>query len=110
MTLCPALTKPIDEGRWWRLQRSADLDLDVVEGPFDGIFVENSIPLLGKVMGTKLHQTLYKNAKEITIILDGDAYENAIKLYHKLNCGKLMGKIFVSLNSITIFFTEEKTK
>lgn len=69
--------------------------ITLVEGPFDSIFVDNSIPLLGKVLSPKLHQSLYNNAKEITIILDGDAYDNAVKLYHKLNCGKLMGRIYI---------------
>jgi hypothetical protein len=31
----------------------------------------------------------------ITIILDGDAWDDTEKLYHKINCGKLMGKVYV---------------
>jgi DNA primase len=67
----------------------------IVEGAFDSIFLPNSIPMLGKFMTKKLYDTLYDNAKEIVIVLDGDAWEDAVKLYHKLNCGKLMGKIWI---------------
>lgn len=67
----------------------------IVEGVFDSIFLDNSIPLLGKYMTKKLYNTLYDNAKKVVIVLDGDAWEDAIKLYHKLNCGKLMGKIWI---------------
>jgi DNA primase len=67
----------------------------IVEGAFDSVFLPNSIPMLGKFITKKLYDTLYDNAKEIVIVLDGDAWEDAIKLYHKLNCGKLMGKIWI---------------
>jgi len=67
----------------------------LVEGPFDSIFVNNSIPLLGKKLSEKLHKLLYNKAKMVIIILDGDAYSNSVKLYHKLNCGKLMGKVYL---------------
>lgn len=67
----------------------------LVEGAFDSIFLSNSIPLLGKFMTQRLYNTLYDNAKNIVIVLDGDAFEDTIKLYHKLNCGKLMGKVWV---------------
>ena len=67
----------------------------IVEGAFDSIFVPNSIPLLGKVMSELLFKKLYENAKQIVIVLDGDAWSNAEKLYHKLNGGKLFGKIWV---------------
>lgn len=67
----------------------------IVEGVFDSIFLENSIPLLGKFVSEKLFNLLYENAKEIVIILDGDAWEDAQRLYHRINCGKLMGKVWV---------------
>ena len=67
----------------------------VVEGAFDSIFLNNSIPLLGKVLSEHMHSVLYDNAKEITIILDGDAWEDAQNLFHKLNTGKLFGKTWV---------------
>ena len=51
--------------------------------------------MLGKKISEKLYMKLYEIAKKIIIILDGDAWDDAEKLYHKLNCGKLMGKIWV---------------
>lgn len=67
----------------------------VVEGAFDSIFVPNSIPMLGKHMSELLFDTLYSKAKEIVILLDGDAYDNAELLYHKINCGRLMNKVWI---------------
>lgn len=72
-----------------------DETIYIVEGVFDSIFLPNSIPMLGKHMGEKLFNKLYNQAKEIIIVLDGDAWENSYRLYHTLNCGKLMGKIWV---------------
>ena len=42
-----------------------------------------------------LFNKLYDNAKKIIIVLDPDAYDDAEKLYHKLNCGKLMNKVWI---------------
>jgi DNA primase len=67
----------------------------LVEGVFDSIFLSNSIPMLGKKMSDKLFKLLYTKAKKIIIILDGDAHEDMEKLYHKLNCGNLMNKIWL---------------
>ena len=50
--------------------------------------------MLGKHMSELLFGELYSKAKKkIIIALDGDAYENALKLYHELNGGDLYGKI-----------------
>jgi len=69
-------------------------DIFLVEGAFDGLFLENSIPMLGKHMSELLFETLYMNAKgNITICLDSDAWENAVKLYHELNGGEMWGRI-----------------
>lgn len=69
-------------------------DVYLVEGAFDGLFVENSIPMLGKHMSEILFDTIYLNAKgAITICLDADAWQNATKLYHELNGGELWGRI-----------------
>jgi DNA primase len=69
-------------------------DITLVEGAFDSIFIPNSIPMLGKHMSSLLFDTLYEKAKgDITIALDGDAYDNAINLYHELNGGELYGRI-----------------
>jgi DNA primase len=70
--------------------------LYIVEGAFDSIFVPNSIPMLGKFMSDNLFKTIYTQAKkDIVIVLDPDAWNDATKLYHKMNCGKLMGRVFV---------------
>ena len=69
-------------------------DVYLVEGVFDGFFLPNSIPMLGKHMSELLFNTLYdKVKKNIIIALDGDAWDNALKLYRELNGGKLYGKI-----------------
>ncbi len=66
----------------------------LVEGVFDSIFLENSIPLLGKFLNNNLFEKLYDNAKKIVIVLDGDAWDDSEKLYHRMNGGKLMGKVW----------------
>lgn len=73
-----------------------DEPIYLVEGPFDSIFLPNSIPMLGKKMSEKLFEKLYNNAKKIIIVLDGDAWEDALKLYRKLNGGRLFGKIWLA--------------
>lgn len=72
-----------------------DKPIYLVEGPFDSIFVPNSIPMLGKHMSDYLFNILYEKAKEIIILLDGDAWEDAQKLFHKINCGKLYNKVWI---------------
>jgi len=73
-----------------------DKPIYLVEGPFDSIFVDNSIPMLGKVMSDELFDLLYEKAKEIIIVLDPDAFENELRTYHKLNGGRLMGKVYLT--------------
>lgn len=69
-------------------------DIFLVEGAFDGLFLDNAIPMLGKHMSELLFETIYLNAKgNITICLDADAIDNSIKLYHELNGGELWGRI-----------------
>ena len=65
----------------------------VVEGVFDSIFLPNSIPMLGKFMSDVLFDLLYENALQITIVLDGDAWDDAVRLFHRLNCGRLFNKV-----------------
>jgi DNA primase len=63
---------------------------------FDAVFLPNSIAMLGKTMSKLLFETIYEKANSnIIIALDGDAWKNAIKLYHELNGGRLFGKIKV---------------
>lgn len=69
-------------------------DVYLVEGAFDGLFVENSIPMLGKHMSELLFETIYTKAKgDVIICLDADAWDNSVKLYHELNGGELWEKI-----------------
>lgn len=69
-------------------------DVWLVEGVFDGFFVDNSIPLLGKFLSDLLWETLYEKVEgRITICLDGDAWLDAVKIYDKLSGGRLYGKI-----------------
>ena len=73
-----------------------DANITLVEGPFDHLVVPNSIPLLGKVLTPdfKIYQSLMEKANaNINIFLDGDAYDNVIKLYKTLNQGRLKNKI-----------------
>jgi len=72
-----------------------DKPIYLVEGAFDSIFVPNSIPLLGKVMGEFLYSKIYEKAKELIIVLDGDAWNDAERLFHRLNNGKLFLKVWV---------------
>lgn len=66
----------------------------LVEGVFDHIVVPNSIPLLGKVISDKLLGMLQNKARAfVVIVLDDDAYDDAVTLYDKLNFGDLRNKI-----------------
>ena len=67
----------------------------LVEGVFDSIFLPNSIPMLGKYLSDLLFNKIYDKSESVTIILDGDAWDDTERLYHRLNCGKLMGKVNV---------------
>jgi hypothetical protein len=71
-----------------------DKPIYIVEGAFDSIFIDNAIPMLGKFMSDHLFNKLYDKAKKIIICLDPDAWDDQEKLYHKLNIGKLMGKVW----------------
>jgi hypothetical protein len=69
-------------------------DIYLCEGVFDAFFLPNPIPMLGKFLPTNLFQKLYDNAEgNLHICLDGDAWTDALKLYHNLNGGKLYNRI-----------------
>lgn len=69
-------------------------DVYLVEGVFDGFFLENSIPMLGKKISSLLFETLYNKAKSnIVICTDGDAWQDGLKIYHELNGGELYNRI-----------------
>ena len=66
----------------------------LVEGVFDGFFLKNSIPLLGKNIPENLFSRLYNESMgDIIICLDGDAWYNSLKIYNELNGGRLYGRI-----------------
>lgn len=69
----------------------------LVEGAFDHIVIPNSIPLLGKKMYDKLFNELYFKAKGlIVIVLDFDAYDDAVKIFNMLDAGKLRNRILLN--------------
>jgi len=71
-----------------------DATIYLVEGATDHIVTPNSIPLLGKFISDQLLELLHDKAMGyIVIVLDDDAYEDAIKLYRQLNFGNLRGRI-----------------
>lgn len=73
-----------------------DCDVTLVEGPFDSIVYPNCIPLLGKKLndGFKLYYALMERCNaNINIFLDGDAQNDAMKLYKQLNQGVLYDRI-----------------
>ena len=50
--------------------------------------------MLGKHMSEILFEKIYTKAKgDIIIALDGDAWDNAVKLYRELNGGELYDRI-----------------
>ena len=62
-----------------------DATVNLVEGPFDFLsYPVNTIPMLGKVIGKKLFFALNEKKPNIIIILDPDAWKNAIKLYDQI--------------------------
>lgn len=69
-------------------------DVYLVEGAFDSFFLDNSIPMLGKVMSRLLLESIYNKAQaKIIICTDGDAWEAGLKVYHELNGGTLYNRI-----------------
>lgn len=74
-----------------------DSNVYLVEGVFDHIVIPNSIPMLGKVMNEHIFKCLNeKLTAKVVIVLDSDAYNDAIKLYSKLNSGKLHGRVLLT--------------
>ena len=71
-----------------------DSTIYLVEGVFDHIVVPNSIPILGKNLSLRLEQMIMTKANaDIIILLDEDAYDDAIRIYKGLNVGRLYNKI-----------------
>ena len=73
-----------------------DSNVYIVEGVFDHIPIPNSIPLLGKVLNDNiLEELLTKLTAKVVIVLDSDAYKDAVKLYKRLNSSKLHDRVMI---------------
>jgi DNA primase len=71
-----------------------DSTIYIVEGVFDHLVIPNSVPLLGKFMTEKFkHLLLTKCKANVVILLDDDAYDDAVRLYKDLNVGDLYNKV-----------------
>lgn len=74
-----------------------DKPIFIVEGVFDHIITPNSIPLLGKKLYEKIFNSLYfKSNNLIIIVLDNDAYDDTIKIYNKLDSGRLYKRVAIN--------------
>jgi hypothetical protein len=75
-----------------------DATIYLVEGVFDHIVIPNSIPLLGKFISEKLFEMLLTKASaNIVIVLDSDAYDDALQLYKMLDFSDLKGRIKICI-------------
>lgn len=73
-----------------------DSNIYLVEGVFDHIVVPNSVPMLGKVLSENLFTQLVRKAEcKVIILLDSDAYADALNLYKKLNSTKLVNRVLI---------------
>jgi DNA primase len=73
-----------------------DSNVYIVEGVFDHIPIPNSIPLLGKVLNDHILEGLEKKlTAKVIIVLDSDAYRDAVKLYKRLNSSKLHNRVMI---------------
>jgi DNA primase len=73
-----------------------DSTIYLVEGATDHIVTPNSIPLLGKFLPEQLLDLLQEKAKAyVVIVMDDDAYDDTVRLYHEINFGELRGKVKV---------------
>ena len=55
-----------------------DKNLFLVEGVFDSLFIPNSIPMLGKVMGDKLWEVIYKKLTKKILLSSGRLKESTL--------------------------------
>ena len=63
-----------------------DSTLFLVEGGFDMLsFPVNIIPMLGKTISTTLFLKLQELKPDVVVLLDPDAYKNAVELYYTLS-------------------------
>ena len=78
----------------------------LVEGPFDHLVVDNSIPLLGKYLSEKLWNLLYEKAVTVVVALDPDAKDRQLNLYKQLNTGRLRGLVHYCDNDTASDFSD----
>jgi hypothetical protein len=63
-----------------------DSTVYLVEGAFEMLsFPVNIIPMLGKTLSTTLFMKLKELKPDVVVLLDPDAYKNAIELYYRLH-------------------------
>ena len=71
-----------------------DEDIFLVEGAFDSFFLTNPLVMLGKKMSKLIFENLYNRANaNIIVCVDGDAWDDGLKIYNELNGGRLYNKI-----------------
>jgi DNA primase len=71
-----------------------DKDIYLVEGAFDSFFLPNPLVMLGKKMSKLIFETLYNKANgNIIVCVDGDAWDDGLRIYNELNGGRLYNKI-----------------
>lgn len=85
---------PKDEIIFFESRINWDKDIYLVEGAFDALFLDNPLVMLGKKISQLMFTTLYEKANgNVVICVDGDAWDDAMKLYNELNGGRLYNKI-----------------
>lgn len=62
-----------------------DSTVFLVEGVFDAFSIINAIPLLGKTLSNTLYLKLQELKPDVIVLLDPDAYKNAVELYYTLH-------------------------
>lgn len=71
-----------------------DKDVYLVEGAFDSFFLDNPLVMLGKKMSKLIFENLYNRANgNIIVCVDGDAWDDGLRIYNELNGGRLYNKI-----------------
>lgn len=76
------------------IKLNLDASIYLVEGATDHIVTPNSTPLLGKYLSPQLLDLLQEKAMGfVVIVLDDDAWEDALRLYRELNFGNLYGRV-----------------
>lgn len=73
-----------------------DKSVYIVEGVFDHIVLDNSIPILGKTISKFTHKKILENLNaNLYVVLDNDAKYEAKILHETLNYGRLKKKVYI---------------